>query len=300
VSAPPVPVAFAKMHGAGNDFVVVDRRDVPALADAAIGEDGVAAFVRAACDRRTGIGADGVLFLDPADPAGEGAPLDFRMRYYNRDGGRADLCGNGGRCLAAYAAARGLGSGGRLRFASDAGAHTARVAGGRVELVLGDVAAPRLGLELEAGGTTVRAGYAIVGVPHLVVESDDVRALDLAAFAPPLRSHPALGPDGANVDVAQLDPDGRVRLRTFERGVEGETLACGTGAAATAIVLAAAGRVASPVELEVAGGEWLTVTFERDENRFVEVTLAGPVATSFEGTYCWHWQPPDESPRPAS
>ena len=282
------------MHGAGNDFVVVDRRLVPALAEGTAGADAIAAFVREVCDRRRGIGADGVLFLDPP-AAGDGPGLDFRMRYFNRDGGRADLCGNGGRCLAAFAAARGLGRDGVLAFASDAGRHAARVAGDRVELELGDVAAPRLDLGLDTPGGPVRAGHVVVGVPHVVVEVADVAALDLAAFAPPLRAHPALGAAGANVDVAQVTGPRRVRLRTVERGVEGETLACGTGAAATAIVLVAAGRVAAPVELEVASGDVLTVSFGRTGAEFRAVTLAGPVATSFEGTYSW--QPPGDPPR---
>jgi len=289
-----VRVPFVKMHGAGNDFVVVDRRGVPALAAADAEE--TAAFVRAACDRRRGVGADGVLFLDAAGAADGG--LDFRMRYFNRDGGRADLCGNGGRCLAAFAAARGLGRDGRLAFASDAGRHEARVEGGRVELVLGDVDAPVLDRALPIAGGAVKAGHVTVGVPHLVVEVADVAAIDLAAFAPPLRAHPALGEAGANVDVASVTGPRRVRLRTFERGVEGETLACGTGAAATAIVLVAAGRVEAPVDLEVASGDVLTVSFDRRDGRFRAVTLAGPVVTSFEGDYFWTHA--DAPPRPNS
>lgn len=285
-------VPFAKMHGAGNDFVVVDRRAAPAFAAATADPSGLREFVRAACDRRRGIGADGVLFLDPAGAGDEGA--DFRMRYFNRDGGRADLCGNGGRCLAAFAAARGLGRDGRMVFVSDAGRHAARVDGDRVELVLGDVAAPRLDVSLDAPGGPVRAAHVVVGVPHLVIESPDVAALDLAAFAPPLRAHPALGPAGANVDVATVIGPDRVRLRTFERGVEGETLACGTGAAATAIALVAAGRVTSPVALEVASGDVLAVSFEQADGGYRAVTLAGPVATSFEGIH--FWQPPGDPP----
>ena len=280
------------MHGAGNDFVVVDRRHVPALA--AADEATLAAFVRDACDRRRGVGGDGVLFLDAADALdaadtidGAGRGLDFRMRYFNRDGGRADLCGNGGRCLAAFAAARGLGRDGRLVFASDAGRHEARVTGERVELVLGDVAAPRLEQKLATTAGEVIAGVVTVGVPHLVIEVPDADAVDLATFAPPLRAHAALGPAGANVDVATVTGPDRARLRTFERGVEGETLACGTGAAATAIVLVARGRLRAPVTLDVASGDALGVSFERDGDAFRDVTLAGPVATSFEGTYWW-------------
>ncbi len=286
-----IGIPFVKMHGAGNDFVVVDRRDRPELADA-VGY--VAAFVRDVCDRRRGVGADGVLFLDAAgDATGAGEQLDFRMRYLNRDGGRADLCGNGGRCLAAFAVARGLGHDGCVVFASDAGRHRASVRGDRVELVLGDVDAPLLDRPFATVAGVVRGASVTVGVPHLVIEAADADAVDLATFAPPLRAHVELGPAGANVDVVSVHGASRVRLRTFERGVEGETLACGTGAAATAIALVAAGRVTAPVTLEVASGDELEVSFREEGGRYHDVTLTGPVVTGFEGTYFW---PPSGTP----
>jgi diaminopimelate epimerase len=267
-------IPFVKMHGAGNDFVVIDRRGID------VGPD-VAGFVRAACDRRLGIGADGVLFLDPGE-----AGLDFRMRYYNRDGGEADLCGNGGRCLAAFAAARGLGRNGVVRFASPAGRHEARVRPDGVDLVLGDVARPALGRAFDTPGGSVVGAFVTVGVPHLVVVVPDVDRIDLAAFAPALRGHADLGSAGANVDVAAVTGPRSARLRTFERGVEGETLACGTGAVATAAVLVAEGRVTAPVELAVASGDRLTVSFEAmGDFGFRGSTLSGPVHVSFEGIY---------------
>ena len=278
-------VPFVKMHGAGNDFVVVDRRDRPELADAT---GNVADFVRAVCDRRRGIGADGVLFLDAeGETTGVGERPDFRMRYFNRDGGRADLCGNGGRCLAAFAVARGLGHDGRVVFASDAGQHRASVRDDRVELVLGDVDAPVLDRAFATAAGVVRGASLTVGVPHLVIEVPDADAVDLLTFAPPLRAHAELGPAGANVDVASVRGAHRVRLRTFERGVEGETLACGTGAAATAIALVAAGRITGPVTLEVASGDELEVSFREEGGRYRDVTLTGPVVAGFEGTYFW-------------
>lgn len=267
-------VPFVKMHGAGNDFVVVDRRALD------LGPD-VAGFVRAACDRRTGVGADGVLFLDRAE-----AGLDFRMRYYNRDGGEADLCGNGGRCLAAFAAARGLGQKGRVRFASPAGVHEATVGPGGVDLVLGDVAQPSPAQPFATAAGPVEGVRVTVGVPHLVITVPDVDAVDLAAFGPALRAHPDLGPAGANVDVVTVTGPTSARLRTFERGVEGETLACGTGAVATAAALVAGGHVAAPVALRVASGDTLTVSFAgSDAFGFRGATLSGPVHVSFEGTY---------------
>ncbi|MEP7028479.1 MAG: diaminopimelate epimerase [Candidatus Eisenbacteria bacterium] len=269
-------VPFVKMHGAGNDFVVIDRRAAAPSGD-------LERFVVAACDRRTGIGADGVLFLDP----GEGN-LDFRMRYYNRDGGEADLCGNGGRCLAAFAVTRGLGRDGRVRFATPAGQHEARVRGDQVDLGVGDVAAPELGRTFDTADGPVKGAFVTVGVPHLVIESPDVDAIDLAAFAPGLRAHRTLGPAGANVDVVTVTGPASGRLRTFERGVEGETLACGTGAVATAAALVAAGRASAPVSLTVASGEVLQVSFGAVEGATLrDATLTGPVHVSFEGIYFW-------------
>ena len=268
------PVRFVKMHGAGNDFVVIDRRDAPAIGN-------VTEFVIAICDRRRGVGADGVLFLDPGD-----RDLDFRMRYYNRDGGEADLCGNGARCLAAFASAQGLGTGGRVRFASPAGTHEALVRNGAVDLSIGDVAKPGADRAFDTPGGPVEGALVTVGVPHVVIESPDVDALDLAAFAPALRSHRSLGAAGANVDVVTVTGPSSGRLRTFERGVEGETLACGTGAVATAAALVAKGRATAPVDLRVASGDVLTVSFGGSDGATLRAAvLSGPVKTSFEGIY---------------
>jgi len=267
-------VPFVKMHGAGNDFVVIDRRYAPAI-------EHVAEFVIAVCDRRRGVGADGVLFLDPGN-----GNLDFRMRYYNRDGGEADLCGNGARCLAAFASSKGLGTGGTVRFASPAGTHEARVRGDEVDLSIGDVARPEAGRSFDTPGGMVEGALVTVGVPHVVIESPDVDALDLAAFAPALRSHQSLGAAGANVDVVTVTGPSSGRLRTFERGVEGETLACGTGAVATAAALVSRGRSTAPVALRVASGDVLTVSFGGSDGAILRAAiLSGPVKTSFEGVY---------------
>jgi diaminopimelate epimerase len=272
VTLPPVP--FVKMHGAGNDFVVIDRRAAPAI-------DDIAEFVIAVCDRRRGVGADGVLFLEPGDGV-----LDFRMRYWNRDGGEADLCGNGARCLAAFAAARGLGTNGRVTFASPAGRHEAFVRGATVDLSIGDVARPEAGRAFDTPGGRVEGDLVTVGVPHVVIESPDVDALDLAAFAPALRSHRSLGAAGANVDVVTVTGPSSGRLRTFERGVEGETLACGTGAVATAAALVSKGRASAPVARSVASGDVLTVSFGGSDGATLRAAvLSGPVKVSFEGIY---------------
>jgi diaminopimelate epimerase len=270
-------IAFVKMHGAGNDFVVVDHREpfLPEPADA---------LLRRLCDRRRGIGADGVLLLE------RDHELDFAMRYHNADGSRAEFCGNGARCVARFALERGLGRAGIVRFRTGAGVQEAHlVAGGAVELHFGRVPAGGVSETLEAVGRAFTGREFRVGVPHFVVEVAEVGPVPVAVWGVALRRHVRFAPAGANVDfVARVSPaDGpgpaRVAMRTYERGVEAETLACGSGAIASALWAAGEG-VRSPVEVLTAGGEVLAVSFESVGGGH-DVRLTGPVEVSFAGTW---------------
>jgi len=272
-------IPFVKMHGAANDFVVVDHRE-PFLPEP------VEALLRRLCDRRRGVGADGVLLLE-ADPE-----LDYRMRYHNADGGRAEYCGNGARCLARFALELGLGRGGAVRFRSDAGAQEARrLPSGGIELRFGRVASGGAPETVEAAGRAFTGRRFVVGVPHFVVGVAEVGPVPLAAWGEALRRHPRFAPAGTNVDFVARPGDapaeGRVRLamRTYERGVEAETLACGSGAIASALGAAAAGA-ASPVEVLTAGGDVLVVWFEPVTDGY-DVRLTGPAEVAFAGT----WEP---------
>jgi diaminopimelate epimerase len=261
-------VRFRKMHGAGNDFVVLDHRE------AFLPRDRRALFARW-CDRRRGIGADGVLLLE-RDPEAH-----FAMRYHNADGGVAEFCGNGARCIARFAFDLGLGDSGEVRFRTDAGLKRARAfADGRVALWFGAVDAGE-SLVLEAAGQSFAGRRVTTGVPHLVIPVPRVADIPFAAWAPALRSHPQLGPAGANVDFVERLPDGRVAMRTWERGVEGETLACGSGAMASALWAVLEGA-RPPVTIHTAGGEDLTVDFTNG-NAGREATLTGPAVTVYEG-----------------
>ena len=263
--------SFTKMHGAGNDFVVMDHR-VPFLPG-----DSRALFARL-CDRRRGIGADGVLLLE-RDPE-----HDFAMRYHNADGGRAEFCGNGARCLARFALALGLGREGSVRFRTDAGVKQAEARpDGRIALRFGrvDEGEP---LALEAAGRRFSGRRVVAGVPHLVVPVEDVERIPFATWAPALRSHASLGAAGANVDFVAPRPDGRVAMRTWERGVEGETLACGSGAMATALWAVVDRAVAPPVTVRTAGGEDLVVEFTRAQDHR-EAVLVGPAVSVFTGEW---------------
>jgi diaminopimelate epimerase len=263
-------VRFRKMHGAGNDFVVVDHRD-PFLP-----QERRALFARW-CDRRRGIGADGVLLLE-RDP-----DQHFAMRYYNADGGIAEFCGNGARCIARFALDLGLGEAGEVRFRTDVGVKRARAfADGRIGLWFGEVDAGE-SLVLEAAGRSFSGRRVGTGVPHLVIPVQRVADIPFAQWARPLRSHPKLGPAGANVDFVERLGDGRVAMRTWERGVEGETLACGSGAMASALWAVLEGD-RPPVTIRTAGGEDLVVDFS-DGPQGREATLTGPAETVYEGEW---------------
>ena len=268
----PLSFPFLKMHGAGNDFIVIDHRRpflIPTLES----------LVARMCDRRRGVGADGVLLLE-RDPE-----LDFAMHYRNADGGRAEYCGNGARCLARFAIELGIGAGGEVRFRTDAGVQSARrsVDGHGIDLHFGRIAAPSAPLALEAAGRSFTGRTITAGVPHLVISVDHVEDVPLAAWGSALRHHARFAPAGTNVDfVARTEASGH-RMRTFERGVEGETLACGSGAIASAVCALTGGAI-SPVEVLTASGDTLTVTARAEHGEF-DVRLAGPAENVFEGTW---------------
>ncbi|MFN8587081.1 MAG: diaminopimelate epimerase [Candidatus Eisenbacteria bacterium] len=264
---------FVKMHGAGNDFVVVDHREPLLPADDAARRPLFAAL----CDRRRGVGADGVLLLERS------ASADFAMRYYNSDGGAADFCGNGARCIARFALDLKLGASGTVRFETAVGEKSARLLDdGRVALEFG-VVTPGEDREVAACGRTFAGRFVVTGVPHFVVGVADVATVDFAEWSPALRAQDAFGASGANVDWAARRADGRVDMRTWERGVEGETLACGSGAIATALWAVAAG-VPAPVTVRTAGGDDLVVAFA-DTPQGRRATLTGPAVVVFGGAW---------------
>lgn len=264
---------FYKMTGSGNDFVVFDvgGEQAPELERPDI--------IRALCARGTGIGADGVVILGRA---GDGSPL---MRYFNADGSRADLCGNATLCVTALSVRLGMaGTDAATGFgiSSDIGRIGARIVEGHPEIEIGPLTGLQSavqGIHLERGEQ--RVGSVKAGNPHLVVLCDDAGAVDLAARGPVLRRHPALGTAGANVNFVSRRGD-EWRYRTFERGVEGETLACGSGAVATAALLAAWGLAQSPVTLWTASGLPLVVTLPAQPDG--RPSLRGEGRLVYEGT----------------
>ncbi len=257
---------FVKMHGAGNDFVVVDGRD---LSGGELTPERIAVL----CDRRRGIGGDGLVLVAPA------AGVDFQMTYFNADGRPATMCGNGARCAVAFAFSRGL-CGEECKFTSAAGTHSGRLTESEVTIQMSPWRDLRLGIEV-TGSPFPAHHFVDTGVPHLVIPVADLAAVDLGGWGPRLRRHPTLAPDGANVDWVQAG-EAECSLRTYERGVEAETLACGTGAAAAAVVLCRLGQATSPVAVRTRGGDLLTVLVE-DKEPESGLWLRGPAVEVFGG-----------------
>ena len=257
------PVRFTKMSGAGNDFVVLDAEGALALAP------DPAAWARAVCRRGLSVGADGVLVVQP-----EGNDR-VRVDFMNPDGSVA-FCGNGTRCAARFASVRGW-CGERAVLSTAVGDVPAEIHGGVVRLTL-PAPSDRGELALAACGATWRGRHVDAGVPHFVVEVEDVASAPLAAIGPVLRRDPVWGAAGSNVDLVSRAGDGAWRVRTWERGVENETLSCGTGAIATALSARLAGA-GETVRVVPASGVELTVTIGPGR-----ATLAGDARFIFEGT----------------
>ena len=266
----PAGRTFYKMSGSGNDFVILDATRMQAP------EFLVADTVQAVCARATGVGADGLVLLESSDLAA------YRMTYLNSDGSRADLCGNASLCSARLAQELGILHAREFRFETDAGVLGGRLLETGPEIDLLPVREVRrdLPIGLELGEQWM--GYAVAGVPHLVVRVDDVSTVDVVMRGRPLRGHPTLGSAGANVNFVSPNGAGAWRIRTFERGVEGETLACGTGSVATAILLAASGESGLVVPLTTRSGAVLTVRLTRSGNGW-QPSLSGEARIVFEG-----------------
>ncbi len=260
-------IPFAKMHGAANDFVVIDHRRTRL--------EPTKEWVAKLCDRRRGVGADGLLLLE------EDPDADFAMRYYNSDGGEADWCGNGARCIARFAFALGLGKDGRVRFRTAIGPQEAQDLGPVIALEFGHVHDLPEPVELAAAGNRFRGRLVLAGVPHFVTWVDRVGDVPVAEWGRLLRHAPELGAAGANVDfIERLDRG--IAMRTYERGVEGETLACGSGAIASAITAHLEGLTA-PVTVRTRGGDDLVVGLEKNGDGW-RVRLTGPAEFAFHGT----------------
>ena len=262
---------FHKMNGAGNDFVIIDNRNL----DQNLSREQIARL----CNRQRGIGADGLLAVEPAE---ENA--DFKFRYYNADGGEAEMCGNGARCFGKYTAAL-LGENiSEVTFETIAGTLGAEILGEDVRIAMSDP----FDLEMETGISVEGLDHPVyslnTGVPHAVTFVDDLEQTDVVKFGAALRYHEHFSPNGTNANFVAVKGDSHIAIRTYERGVEDETLACGTGMVACALIHHLLTGAPSPVKVDVAGGETLEIGFEKTgDSSFHNVTLTGPADYVFEG-----------------
>jgi len=260
---------FYKLQGCGNDFVALDNR-VLRLPEALMAE-----WARRICPRAFGVGADGLFFLDhPTDSA-----ADYCWHFFNADGSRAEMCGNASRCAGRLAHALGL-AGVRQRLATDAGVIAIEVLpdSGQVKVQLTSPRDLALGAQLRVLGRETEVHFVNTGVPHAVIFVDDVREVDVAGVGRALRFHEHFAPAGTNVNFAQVLDSARVLVRTYERGVEAETLACGTGVSAVQVVSSALGRTGERVENTTTGGEILVTSLEAGS-----VFLQGAAELTFTG-----------------
>jgi diaminopimelate epimerase len=264
-------IDFTKMHGAGNDFMLIDDMDERCrLSTVAIA---------ALCSRTRGIGADGLILVRPAVDA------DFAMRYFNCDGGEADLCGNGARCAAAFAYARGI-AGREMTFSTRAGAVRGEILEDGVRIAVADVEALALGMNIESSPLPVHFG--VCGVPHAVIVDEAMRRAsrdDFERFASTVRRDRAFGASGANVNVVSVLGANRCAYRTYERGIEGETLACGTGSVVIAAILTHLVGATPPIICETSGGDVLEVECAKTPAGATNCRLKGPVAAPFRGSF---------------
>ncbi len=267
------PVPFAKMSGTGNDFIVIDHR-TPLVA-----EDDQAEFVSRVCRRMFSVGADGLIFIESSQKA------DFSWRFYNGDGSVAEMCGNGARCAARYAYARGIADK-KMSFETVAGIIEAEVLddGEEVSLLMTSPFDFRTGLEVELGGRKRTLSFMNTGVPHAVFFMDEDTEIPVKEWGSTVRFHELFQPAGTNVNFVQPLSTGGIRVRTYERGVEDETMACGTGAVAAAIFAAGEEIASSPVHVTTSGGEQLTIVFDLQEDGTAEnVYLQGPARIIYIG-----------------
>jgi diaminopimelate epimerase len=263
-------IPFYKMQGSGNDFIMIDnRRNV--LKGMNLGKLAVTV-----CNRHFSVGADGLIAIVPSRKA------DFKWRFFNADGSEAEMCGNGSRCAAKFAHLKKI-AGKTMTFETLAGIIHARITNDSVRVQLPGASGLRMNIAV-ALDTGLRMGHFInTGVPHLVYLSKDLDGEDMERIGRTTRYNELFKPAGTNVNLMQILGRRLLRIRTYERGVEGETLACGTGAVASALIAGAIGAAHSPVEVQTWGGEKLSISFERTTEGFRDITLEGTAQVICEG-----------------
>ena len=263
-------IAFYKMSGSGNDFIIIDNTE--RKYDHLKTPD----FISAVCRRKISVGADGLIFIEPSEKC------DFSWRFFNSDGSEAEMCGNGGRCAARFAFIHGIADA-AMKFDTIAGIIYAEVKAGGVKIQLPDIADREKTIELEIDGQHISVHCLNTGVPHAIIFVKDTETVDVKELGAKIRFHEYFQPSGTNVNFVSQGSENVLNIRTYERGVEDETFACGTGSVAAALVAFAFDMVQSPVELRTRGGDMLKVFADVAFPPFTTVCLEGGAAVVMEG-----------------
>ncbi len=263
-------ISFAKLSGAGNDFAIIDNRR-------GVIPKNEADFVRKVCARRVSAGADGLLLVENSDIA------DFKMRYFNSDGSEVETCGNGARCIARFAYMEKIVPSSEMKFETRAGIYGAQVMHHAVKLRMGDAVGMRLDFPIKLENGLHEISFANTGVPHVVYFVDDLEKVDVVKVGRETRHHEDFQPEGTNANFIRVKDEHYLDIRTYERGVEDETLACGTGCIASAIVAAAKGKASSPVVAHTRGDYLLKIYFTLEPQGAKEVFLEGDARVIYRG-----------------
>ena len=266
-------IPFFKMSGSGNDFILIDNRQ-GVVADGILEQ-----LIVGACRRRMSAGADGLILVEESDRA------DFRWRFYNADGSRAEMCGNGARCAARFAYLNGI-AGVKLSFETDVGRISAEIIEDRVKIGMTEPGGLKTDQSLMLGDTSFGYDFINTGVPHVVIAGDDIEEFDVFRTGRLIRLHEAFAPAGTNVNFLQRLGRQNIAVRTYERGVEDETLACGTGCVAASLVTALKHNWESPVDVRTRSGGILRIYFERQEETFSAIYLEGDARIIYDG-FLW-------------
>lgn len=264
-------IPFIKAEGTGNDFIIIDENDLP---------EGVSVSELAAelCSRKRSVGADGLLIC------GDSQEADLSMRIINPDGGEVQMCGNGARCVALYAyKLKGIPA--NMKLQTKAGLIEIEIKNDVPKLKLTEPSDIKLDFDLEVDGETIRANFINTGVEHVVVVVDNLEEYQVAEKGRQLRYHEAFKPQGANANFVEFIDEANIKVRTYERGVEAETLACGTGAAASALISALIGKTKPPVNVHTLSGDILKISFNIEKNAVNNVYLEGKCNLIYQGKY---------------
>jgi len=263
-------IEFWKMSGSGNDFILIDNRD------GKVTEKDMKPLVQKACRRRESVGADGVIFVTASDNHA------FSWRYFNADGGEVEMCGNGSRCVARYAFLNGI-AGSSMTFETLAGPVSAEVSGRLVKVLMPSPSDIRTDINLPFQPGWEGADFINTGVPHVVIRVQDLTGHPVIEQGRTIRYHSMFSPAGTNADFIVVRDTHHIEIRTYERGVEDETLACGTGAIASALIANIRGMASSPVSVSTKGGEDLKIYFDKEGNSFSKVWLEGTTSIVYKG-----------------